>query len=1000
MVAAHGIKRPRPCRRPPRGRCGAPTVARIVLLTLPGWGGPVAAQQEVLEEIVVTGSRISRPDFESASPIVSITQESFERTGATSVDIVMNRLPQFVPDVTSTSNNPSNGGQGNIQLRGLGPRATLVLLDGRRLVPANGTGVVDVNIIPPSLVESVEIVTGGASAVYGSDAVAGVVNFKLKTKFDGVQLDASGAVTDRGDGEEWSAGITAGTGFADGRGHVLGHLGYTEREAVTYAQRGFSRYSLGYFGPGAGGVGPDGGFLPAGSTLVEEAGTRGFRPSTAALTELFASYGFPAGSVPFQNNNLLANQDGTLFTGGNRTPGSVVNFRGAKDPLLFNDRIYTYNFAPWNYLQLPLERISGVLHASFDLDAGHELFGRLLYADYSADQALAPTPATSLFVPATNPYIPRDLKLLMDSRSNPAADLRIAKRLVELGPRIASNQYDVYQLTTGVRGALAGDWRYEAYVQYGENEQRQRQSGNALRSKINELSYAPDGGMSVCGEFNLFRLGAISPDCARYVAVSGVNRSGYEQVIVEVVANGPLLELPAGVLEVAAGAMYRHDDYFYRADPVANALFDDGFPDIIGFNASDDITGSDHNTDLYVEALVPLLADKPGVQRLDASLGYRHSQYESAGGADAWKAELIYQPLEPLRVRGSVQRAVRAPSVFELYQPRIPEGQVLLPPPFGVLDPCTAGSAERSGPDAAAVEALCLAQGIPAGLLADFEDGDGVIEGVAGGNPDLDPEIADTITFGLVLDSPFTNPWLSSMQLSLDWYQVEVEDSIDYLFTFTYIPLCYDPRTNPQFSADSVWCGFFSRNPQNGEIYDYRDVLYNFAGYRVSGVDLQFDWRFDLGPGAVAVNAIVSWMDEFEQRLTPDLPTMDGVGFVGNDGSALNGLGRSLPEWKWNANLLYEWSPVTIGVQWRHIDGMQDASRSLDYHIPSFDYFDLYASIAFDAGGLAGLSLHAGVENLTNEEPPLLPSQVQANTDPSQYDVLGRRYYLNLRYRF
>ena len=218
--------------------------------------GPAHSQDGGLEEIVVTGSRISRPDFESASPIVSITQAAFERTGSTSVDTAMNRLPQLVPTFTSTSNNPANGGQGNLNLRGLGPVSTLVLVDGRRLIPANGNGVVDVNIIPAALVESVEIITGGASAVYGSDAIAGVVNFKLKKDFEGLQFDGSWAVTDQGDGEEYSAGITGGFGFADGRGEVLGYVGYSERETLSYDARDFSRYSLGYFGPGAGGIRP------------------------------------------------------------------------------------------------------------------------------------------------------------------------------------------------------------------------------------------------------------------------------------------------------------------------------------------------------------------------------------------------------------------------------------------------------------------------------------------------------------------------------------------------------------------------------------------------------------------------------------------------------------------------------------------------------------------------------------------------------------------------
>jgi outer membrane receptor protein involved in Fe transport len=188
---------------------------------------PLTAQEQPygdVEEIVVTGSLIARPDFESASPIVSVGQDTFARTSAVSIDTVVSRLPQFVPSYSSTSNNPSNGGQGNLSLRGLPPASTLVLLDGRRVIPANGDGVVDVNVIPGSLIESVEVITGGASAVYGSDAIAGVVNFKLKSKFEGVQFDGNWNETSRGDAAERAAGITAGSGFGNGRGQVYGYV--------------------------------------------------------------------------------------------------------------------------------------------------------------------------------------------------------------------------------------------------------------------------------------------------------------------------------------------------------------------------------------------------------------------------------------------------------------------------------------------------------------------------------------------------------------------------------------------------------------------------------------------------------------------------------------------------------------------------------------------------------------------------------------------------------
>jgi len=951
-----------------------------------------AVAQEPLEEIFVTGSRIARPDFESASPIVSITQESFERTSATSVDVVMNRLPQFVPDVTSTSNNPSNGGQGNLQLRGLSPWRTLVLMDGRRLIPANGTGVVDVNIIPRALIESVEVITGGASAVYGSDAIAGVVNFKLLQEFDGLQFDGGWGLTDKGDGDEYYGDVTGGFEFADGRGQVFGHVGYSERKALTYDDRDYTKYSLEYLGPGQGLLGPESAFFASGSFTIEAGRPTALRSSQAAFRSLFESYGYPAGSVPYQTTFGI-NQDGTPFTMGNGVPGSVANYRGYRDPVQYNDFFYTYNFAPYNYLQLPLERVSAFAGGSFELGAGHEIYGRALYSDYSADMALAPAPTTFLFMPVTNPYVSPDLKFLLDSRGNPAADMRFAKRFAELGPRVASNSYDVYQVTVGVDGPLFDSWDYDVYAQYGENDQRERQAGNALRSRIQELTYAPDGGRSICGEFNILIVGGMSRECVDYIAASGTNRSGYEQTVFEASVTGPAFELPAGDVHLAFGVMHKRDEYFYKADPIASAILPDGAPDIVGFNASDDIDGSDSNTDLYVEALVPILAGLPGVEQLELVLGYRYSDYESAGGADSWKAELLYAPIDSLRFRSSLQRAVRAPSVFELYQPRLPTGIGTNPAFGGVLDPCEATSPERNGPNASQVEALCLAQGVPPDLMPDFTDQDLLHEGVVGGNPDLDPESGDTFTIGFVWTSRASHPLLSGMQLSLDWYRIEMEDAIQEIWPDEYIPLCFDARTNPRFEASNRWCSYFGRNDVSGEIEDFEITNTNIEGFELSGIDLQFDWTLAAGPGYVGLNALVSWMDSFKRLPPPGLPESELVGTVGDR------LGGSLPEWKTNLNLRYDWQSLGLGLQWRYIDSMQDAGVP-EFEIPSRDYFDLYASYVISEGVLGGLTLRGGIENLTNENPPLLASPVQGNTDPSQYDMLGRRYYVNLSYRF
>ncbi len=897
--------------------------------------GVTSAQDHDLEQVIVTGSRIARPDFDSASPIVSVTRELFERTGSSTVETALNTLPQFVPAYTSTSNNPGNGGQANVQLRGLGTTSTLVLIDGKRLIPANGDGVVDLNIIPGSLIESVEIITGGASAVYGSDAVAGVVNFRLKKEFDGVELDAQWGQTDRGDGTDYGGGVTAGLDFADGRGSVLGYVGYAERESILAGQRDFSRYALGYAGPGAGGVGPGGAFVPRGNFFIEEGMTFGVEADQTVFEDLFATYGYPKGSVPNQTQ-FGFNTDGTVFTQGDGTPGSVANFRGEIDPLFFNDRFYSYNFAPVNYLQLPLERVSVFARAGFEFSEAAELYAQGLYADYTADSQLAPTATFfGVLMPPTNPFIPPDLQLLLDSRAEPTTVFELHKRLSELGPRIASVQYDVYQATLGLRGEVFDGWSYDAYLQIGANDQTDTQSGNALNSRIEELTFAPDGGEAICGGFNPFGLGSISAECAAYIAVDATNRAGVDQTILEASLSGPLLQLPAGELRAAFGVFYKKDEYFYSADPVATVFLPDGRPDIIGFNASDDIEGEDDNTDLYVEASIPLLADRPGVRSLEAVVGYRYSDYASAGGADAYKAELLYRPVDALRVRSSYQHAVRAPSVGELYSPQLPA--FFVSPDFEPLDPCEADSAERNGPDQAQVEALCLAQGFPPELLPDYDNNFDVARGFAGGNPDLDPETADTLTFGVVLTSPFTSRWLDRLQVSLDWYRIEIDDAIVTVFADEFIARCFDRTFNPEFEASNQWCGMFSRDPTSGDIVDAYEILRNSEGLRTSGLDLQLDWRFDLGPGELGVNWLVAYLDSFEQLEASGIPPLELAGTAGRDASLL---GRSLPEWKWSFGLSYAWQALTLDARWRYIDGMKDADTAIEpeFRIPHYDY--------------------------------------------------------------
>ena len=951
------------------------------------------ADEQSLEEIVITGTRIARPNFDAASPIVMVPAAAFERTASGTAETTLNRYPQFVPSYTGTSNHSgtSSDGKTSLNLRGLGDNRTLTLVEGRRLVPVNGNGETDLNVIPPALIESAEIVTGGGSAVYGSDAIAGVVNFRLRREFDGVELGGRWGQTDLGDGEEYDVSLTAGTDFADGRGSIVGYVGYYDRAQINQPARDSSRAFLFYVGPGNGITGPGNAYVGDGSQATEEGAAFVFDADPKAFDALFQSYGYAPGEVPPEFNPVGFNSDGTLFAMGNFEPDSVANFRGQGDPLTSNSFAHLYNVANFVALQMPLKRTSAYASASFDLTGDLELYGEGIYADYTVNTQIAPVPLLDVFMPASNPFIPPDLKRLLDSRPDPDAPFDFAKRLTSNGPRVQENNYDMHQLTAGARGRLPGDWAFDVYAQYGASSQRVYQTGNVSRSKVEELTFAPDGGASICGGFSPFGLDSVLPACVDHVAVDAGIEADVRQLIAEASARGAPLTLPAGDLRMAIGVQYRSDEYEYRADEALRRVLPDGRPDIsAGIGAGEDIDADDHNTDVYVEAAIPLLAGLPGVESLESVVGFRHSEYASAGGVDAWKAELLYQPVTAVRLRGSYQRAVRAPSIFELFLPGTQGEWFVLE-----SEPCAANSRQRDGPDGPRVEALCIEQGVPAELLPDFPWETMVT--TAGGNPDLDPETADTLTGGIVVRPGFESSWVRDLQFTIDWYRIEIDDAVTYIDALTAVRSCFDPTFNPSLAADNYWCTLFGRDSATGQIVDAVDTYRNLATSMTSGVDVQLDWRLAVGPGELGVGWYVGWVDEYEVQTTSDLPAEQLAGTIG-------GFAGSYPEWKWLMDLRYAWRDLEVALAWRYVDSTVDTSRfdfkTTDVTVPHKDYFDLDASYSVNDGWFDGLTIRAGVENLTDERPPVFPNWVAANTDPSQFDVLGRRYYVTLALHF
>jgi outer membrane receptor protein involved in Fe transport len=944
---------------------------------------------EPLEEITVTGTRIATQDYSSASPISTVDAELFSQTGAPTIETVLNTLPQFVPAVTSTSNNPSNGGQANVELRGLGPTRTLVLLDGRRIAPSNSTGVVDLNLIPASVIENVEIITGGASAVYGSEAIAGVVNIKTR-QFTGLELTGGYGETSESDGQRANFGITGGIESDDGRGYAFGSFNWADRDGVQQGDRDFSAVALDWDGDS---------FEPLGSSTIRQGRWDALTsnlPSQAALDAYFAGVaGYTPGDAA-PGNNYGFNPDGSLF---NTAP--VINFTGdTNEPLQpVNPAQYTYNFAPPNYLELPLERKTFFGKAGFEISEYADVYVQAIWADYTVDQALAPTPATSLYIRPDNPNLDPSVLAVMNSRPDPTEPFRFRKRMIESGPRISSNAYTMNQLIAGMKGDISflDDWSYDLYASLGNVRQVENQLGNISRSAFEELSLAADHGASVIGQaINPFGIESLSPEATAYYTRSATNETIVKQQIVEGFVTGPVFEMPSGSAEVAVGYLFKHDDYSFLPDASLTATSTDPVTgssrvDIVGFNAQDVVRGEIYSREIYAEGRLPLLSGITAVEALDFTVGYRYADHSVAGEMNSYKAEFTWDITSQFGARGGYQRAVRAPNISELFSPA-----TINFPSVGLGDPCSNDFNDPEGnvlgaQDSAQARALCVAQGIPEAAIDSYLFTNTQFQGLQGGNPNLSEETADTVTAGLVWrgdgDGLFGN-----FSASVDYYQIEIEDVISVIDAEVSIERCFDTRFNPDFDNSNQFCQLFARDVGTGTIIDALEANANLANQEVRGIDFQVDYSSDLGPGVFRGKLIASNLLNWKEAITTADP------FEEFAGTAQSNIAGVLPEWKTSLNFGYTWGGFDGDIRWRYIDETTDLSFP-DFKLDAVSYYDLTLGYSFE-GFAEGLRVRGGVINLSDEQPIIYPSQQQSNTDPSTYDVLGRRWFVNLTYSF
>lgn len=955
---------------------------------------PAFAQDE--DTITVTGSRIQRPDLVAPSPVTSVDEATLEINNTINIEDTLNDLPQLIPAFDASSNNPGNG-TATLSLRGLGSSRTLILMDGRRMVGEGAGGIVNVNSIPTALVERVDIVTGGASAVYGSDAVAGVVNFIIKDDFEGVEWDVSQRWTEQGGAGNFNTSVTIGGNFDGGRGNAVLSMSYNNREDLFQGDRDFSRDTLIDNGSGT--------FGTTGSINI---------PNTSVFAPNFSSFdptvapGY-ASSISDRCSNLGGTGADSCWSFGIFVDddGNVQPFRSAGPN---NDR---YNYAPTNYLQLPQERYNLAAFANYEISEKAEVYGRAFYTNSVVDSQLAPTPGGTQFVftiDENNPFVfgaSGNAELAALFTANSAINVgdidgdgvnefqfTTGRRYQELGARNSLRDTHTFQLGGGIRGELSSNWNYDVYGHYARSRADQIQTGNvsisAVQAVVEEGRWNPFGGAN-----------SITPEIAEEISRTGAIFSTNEQIQMVATVDGELEQFQtpwaSAPLAVALGAEYREEYVRRQPDSVLG-------PDVMGFNQSTFIEGSYDVYEIFGEANLPVIEGAQFAEYLGLNAGYRYSDYSSVGTVESYFVGGEWVPINSVRFRSQFQRAVRAPSISNLFQ----SDSNGFP---GVQDPCAGGSNGAfnllSPEQQATVTANCenlegvAAGGVPVPQL------NSQVESIFRGASNLEAEEADTFTIGVQWSPSF----VEGLSLTLDYYDIEIANALGGATAQQVVNDCVlngnvaaCDITNRQGNGALDSFGDRAGEDPNGDGIAQALTTENQTGLFVEGWDYgatyDFEPNWEFGGFRVGVNGTVLETNSFQP--TPSLGVIECSGFYGAD------CGEPTPEHKFLAFGTWFYGPLTTTVRWSHIGEVTDVQTQfygayadgLDVSsIDSFDYWDINMNYELSDTIL----LYGGIRNVFEQEPPRLgdgPQSEQANTWPATYDPYGRQFFLGLTARY
>lgn len=933
--------------------------------------------QDGIHEIIVTGSRIARPDLTAISPIAILDAETIRLSNATTVDELLRRTPQFAPAIGSNTNN-GNDGSATIDLRNLGEQRTLVLVNGRRFVPYDYQGVVDVSMIPTSLIERVEVITGGASAVYGADAIAGVVNFILREDFEGIEASATTSRTNHNDGDTHDFSLTAGGNFAGGRGNVVVNLGYTKRDAITQDQRRWSRNAL--------------------SNLLEFEG----------------SYYTPGST--------------TLDTGYTGDPlDTCLQFTGTGDISGTCDGSFNYN--PYNLLQVPQQLWTATALARYDITDSVEAFTRLSFANNQVRTVLAPTVIGDSFQYGylDNPLLSQSLRdrwALVDAEDDSPGDgivdVDMLRRMTELGTRDSHFENTSYQFVGGLSGRLWEDHRWEVFGQYGHTSRNQTFSNDVNLARVRLAADVVDDGLGnpvcrinadadpgnddpACVAANFFGAGNLDPAAIPYLRLGSlleVDRTRQQVFGASLSGNLPWqLPLAANRLGYALGLEYREEKGEARPD----GIYESGLAG--GFGASSPVDARIKIQEVFGEMLLPVASDLRFAREINIETGIRYARYRNQTDIDtesfsnnayntSWKLGADWKPSDELRLSAMFQRAVRAPTLQEIGLPRTSSIGDLMD------DPC-----DNDGPPAdPALVALCEATGVPPGQVGNFMGSiAGQINNFVGGNPQLRPEKADTWTVGL----QWAPAAIEGLEIKLDYYNIDIDHAIVAISEQNIVNGCYHVERD----ANGFFCSRIHRNATTGSLfgntsYGIDKSLVNAARETAKGLDLALRYGFDLGHrGFIDLGLNANYVFERTTKDAAITSVKDCAGLAGV--TCL----RPLPELSFVQTTRWTWNALTLQLSWRYTDHIRQDAIELEgadpagYAVPriaSQSYFDLAGSYGIDETW----TLRAGIVNLFDRDPPVIggywggTTENSGNTFPATYDPLGRVYSVGISARF